>query len=233
MTTFTKTLACLNLLGAGISITLFIATWFAQGIIVEKARDHALESTRNRLEPVVKFLENSKLTQKFPASIEERLQSELMDYQSDPRKWLLEVATGTGERATAFKFPEIKNPLAGTVLGALTQKVSNASEHFRRSLDNLILDLRIFCGTNACAFLLAGWLLYIARTPKMRSCLGVWSVALLISTGFGTYCYINQSWVWSLLRNDYFGWSYPALNAFIALYLILHLSPPFSSHSGK
>ena len=231
MTAFTKTLACINLIGAVISIALFVTTWFAQGIIIEKARNHALDATQALLMPVVKFLENPKLVEKLPASIEEKLRGELADYESDPKKWLMRIAEGTGDRAVAFEFPEIKNPLARKGLNLFTQRISGAREHFQRSYENLILDLRIFCGTNACAFVLAAWLLFVARTPQMRHWLGAWSVMLLVSTAIGIYCYITQSWLWSFLSNDYIGWSYPALNVFVAVYLFCYVEPLLQARS--
>jgi hypothetical protein len=42
MTTFTKALAAVNFLDAVVSIALFIATWFSQGLIVATAKDYAL-----------------------------------------------------------------------------------------------------------------------------------------------------------------------------------------------
>jgi hypothetical protein len=219
MTTLAKIFAGSNLLGAVVSLGLFVTTWFSEGIIIAKAREHALESTQTRLKPVIGFLENPKLTEKLPPPIEEKLRGELTDYQSDPEKWLLEIAEGSGERAADFEFPEVRNPLVKKWLAAITQRVSDAPDHFRRSFANLILDLRIFCGTNACAFSLAAWLLFVARTPQTRHWLGLWSMALLIATGTGMYFYINQDWVWSFLFNSYYRWSYPALNAFFAIYL--------------
>lgn len=231
MTTTTKVLAILSSLGALISAGLLISTWFAQSIIIEKAKDHAMESIRPRLEPVVKFLEAPKLMGKLPSSVEEKLRNELTDYQSDPKKWLLEISQATGERAGDFEFPEIKNPLARKGLDLLARNLSGAREHFRKSYNNLILDVRIFCGTNVVALLLATWLLVAARSPQMRHWLGAWSIVVLISTAFWTDAYLHQSWTWSILFNDYFGWSYATFHALTAVYLFLRIEPMLQANS--
>jgi hypothetical protein len=225
MTAFTKALALFSLLGALISFGLLVATWFAQGLIVSKAREYALESIRIRLEPVVELLENPKLAGKFPPSVEEKLREELAVYRSSPDKWLMKIAQGGGDRAAEFKFPEIKNPLARKGIGALTQRIAKAPEHFQKSYANLIFDLRVFFGTNVCALLLVTWLLFVARTAQMRHWLGAWSIILIISTVFWVYCYLNQSWTLSILFNDYFGWSYALLHAGTAVYLFYRIEP--------
>lgn len=225
MTIPTKALAIFSLLGAFVSAGLFVSTWFAQGIIIEKAQDHALESIRPRLEPVVKFLENPKLLGKLPPSVEEKLHRELADYQSAPKKWLLKIAEKSGERAADFEFPEIKNPLVRKGVDVLKKSISGLSRHFRESYSNLILDLRIFCGTNALALSLATCLLFVARTAQMRFWLGAWAVVLIFSTAFWAYSYLHQNWTWNILFNDYFGWSYATLHLFTAGYLFCKMEP--------
>lgn len=225
MTSFTKALAVINLLGAIVSISMFVATWFTQGMIVATAKKYALNSTQKHLEPVVKFLENPKLTGKLPDSVEARMLKELADYRDDPNKWLLEIADGTRDRAADFDFPEVKNPLARTGLAFLTDRVSQAAAHFKKSYVNLITDLRIFCGTNACAFLIAAWLCFVAKTKTMRHWLGAWSTALLLATILMNYFYVNQSWAWTIVFNRYYGWSYALMHALIAIYLFYKVEP--------
>ncbi len=226
MTGLTKALAAINLLGAVVSIGLFVATFFAQGFIVETAKSHALDATRSKLEPVVKFLENPKLAIALPSAAEKRVAEELSEYRSNPDAWLLRVADGTKDRAKArFDFKEVRNPLARRVLDSIDAKVSGAREHFSRSYANLIRDLRIFTGTNAVAFTVAAWLLWVARTKTMRHWLGAWSVLLMVCTLAGAWMYVNQNWGWSVFFNDYYGWSYLAINLGVTVYLFLRMSP--------
>ena len=226
MTGFTRILAAINLLGALVSAGLFIATFFAQGLIVDTARKHALDATRSRLEPVVRFLQSPKLAIALPSAMEARLEKELSEYRSNPDTWLLQVADETKDRAAArLDFSEVRNPLARKALDSIDRKISGAREHFAKSYANLIRDVRIFCGTNAAAFLVAAWLLWVARTRTTRHWLGAWSVVLLIGTVTGAWLYVSQDWWRSVLFNDYYGWSYVAVNLGIAVYLFLKAEP--------
>lgn len=225
MTGFTKILAAINLVGALASIAMFAATCFAEGFILEKAKDYALDATRSRLEPVITFLENPKLPVKLPPSVEERLAKELADYREDPEKWLAEIAEGSDGRAANFEFPEVRNPIARKGLDFLDRKISGASEHFRKSYENLILDLRIFTGTNACAFLLATGLLCVARTKQMRHWLGAWSVALLVATLGCIWFYVGQDWTSNLVFNRHLGWAYASLHALTVIFLFHKMEP--------
>ncbi len=222
MNGFTKTLAAINVLGAVVSIGLFVATFFAQGFIVETAKNHALDATRGKLEPVVRFLEKPALAIALPSALEKRLENELTEYRQDPDGWLLRVADGSKDHAkTRLDFSGVRNPLARKALDSIDRKVSGAREHFSRSYANLIRDVRIFCGTNAAAFLAAAWLLWVARTKTTRHWLGAWSVVLMIGTTTGVWMYVNQDWWRSVLFNDYYGWSYLAINLGVAVYLFL------------
>lgn len=229
MTGFTKTLAAVNLLGAVVSMALFVATWFAQGLIIQTAKDRALDATRSRLEPVVRFLEGPKLAVALPSPVEKRVKEELADYRRDPEKWLLEIAERGGGRAADFEFPEVKNPIARKGLEYLNRKISGAGEHFRRSYGNLILDLRIFTGTNACAFLLAAGLLCVARTKQMRHWLGGWSMALLVATLGSIWFYLGQDWAWNVVLNRHLGWAYASVHALTVIYLFYKMEPALQS----
>lgn len=226
MTVFTKALAAINLVGALVSIGLFVATFFAQGYIVRAAKNHALDSTRSRLEPVVRFLENPKLATALPSVVEERLEKELTEYHENPDAWLLRLADGTRDRAAAkMDFEEVRNPLARKALDSLNRRVSGAREHFRKSYANLIRDLRIFCGTNAVALLVAAWLLWVAKTRTARHWLGAWSVVLLMGTMIGVWLYLSQNWWRSVVFNHYYGWSYVAVHLGATVYLFLKTEP--------
>lgn len=225
MTGFTKTLVAINLLGAVVSIGMFVATWFAQGLIVGKARDMALEATIPKLEPVVKTLRNPRLVGTLPPTVKQKLEDELKAYEASPEKWLLEIVENSGERSADFEFPEVRNPLLRKGLDFLSRKIAGAGTHFQRSYDNLMLDLRIFTGTNACSFLLAAGLLWGARTKTMRHWLGGWSAALMIGTTVSILAYVEQNWVWNLLLNRHMGWAYASLHALTVIYLFYKMEP--------
>lgn len=232
MTTATKILAALNLLGAVVSISLLVTTFFAEGFIVRRARQFALDKTRTYLESAIptteKLLGNPQVAGKLPASVKEKLTTEISTYRKSPEQWLLEIAEGTGDRAGDFEFPEIKNPLARLAMDSLTRRIAGAPDHFKRSLANLILDLRIFATTHLVVFGVAAGLCLVARTPKWRFWLGIWSCLLLVTTVMCAAMYLDQSqfqWLWKILTNRYEGWAYAGTHLAITAYLAFKILP--------
>lgn len=229
MTTATKILAALNLLGAALSIALLAATFFAQGLIIREAREFALDKTRAYLEPAIpqaeKLLKNPLVTKALPKSVEEKIGNEIADYRESPERWLLELAEGTRNRAGEFDFPEIKNPLARKALDSLTGRVAGAREHFKSSFANLIVDLRIFATIHLVVFLVAAGLCLLAKTPKLRFWLCVWSSLLLVTTLMSAGVYLGQSWLWVILANRYQGWSYAGTHLVITGYFVCRCLP--------
>lgn len=232
MTTATKVLAALNLLGVAVALSLLATTFFAEGLIVRKAREFALDKTRIHLESAIstaeKLLQNPLVAEKLPASVKEKLNSEISDYRESPEQWLLEIAEGTGDRAGEFEFPEVKNPLARMAVDSISKRIAGAPEHFKRSLANLIRDLRIFATTHAVVFAIAAGLCFIARTPKWRFWLGIWSCLLLVTTLMCAAMYLDQSqfqWLWKILTNRYQGWAYAGTHLAITVYFALKILP--------
>ena len=231
MTTATKVLAAINLLGAVISIALLAATFFAQGLIIREAREFALNKTRAYLEPAIpkaeKILGNPLVAKTLPKSVKEKVEGEIADYRESPERWLLELAEGTRNRAGEFDFPEIKNPLARKALDSLTQRVAGAREHFKTSFANLIVDLRIFATIHLLVFGFAAGLCFLARTPRLRFCLGVWSCVLLLTTVTAAGVYLGQNWLWVILTNRYQGWAYGGTHLAITAYFVYWTLPEF------
>ena len=193
MSWLVRVLVALNILGALVSIALLASTWLAQGIIVNHARDRALEKTRAFVEPAIRS---------FTAG-------EIAAYQASPDKWLLDLAQADGSRARDFEFPEVINPLARKSLDFLTARLSGAKEHFEQSFANLVRGLRIFAGTNLVAFLLAAGICIRARSPRARHWATAWSAVLASATLASMLVYTDQSWTWNLLFNSHTDWSYP------------------------
>ena len=132
----------------------------------------------------------------------------------------MDLAEGTRNRAGEFDFPEIKNPLARKALDSLTQRVARALDYFKSSLANRILDLRIFTTIHLVVFLVAAGLCFLARTPRLRFWLCVWSSLLLVTTLLSASLYLGQSWLWVILTNRYQGWAYGSTHLLITGYFV-------------
>jgi len=229
---FGKTLVTLHVVGAILSIVLLVSTFLAKGVITSKAKQHAVEKSRGYADSLAGKLQD---TLDGPVTgglvrgkVRERLEAELSGYQASPDAWLTRLAEGGADRAKDFDFPEVQQPLARKALDALAKQVANLKGHLEGSYQDLILDLRIFAGTNLAAFLFATWLSTKSRTPRSRFWLLAFSSILLVAAGFSTLVYVDQNWTWSILTRSYFGWGYPALLGIVASYLLFKVAPSLS-----
>ena len=219
---FRKVLIALHLAGAALSIALLVSTYSAKSIITSKAKEMAVEKSRDFADPVAEklreTLDRPVIGKLIPGNVRERLEKELNDYEASAEDWLKRLAAGGVNRAKEFDFPEVQNPLARKAIDALKGKVSNVRSRLDATYDGLIRDLRLFAITNLVAFLLAALLCLLARTPRSRHWLVAYSFILLGSMVFSIAFYVGQNWIWSILRNDYLGWQYPAVVGAVALY---------------
>lgn len=237
MTAWSRILFALNLAGAMVSAALLLSTWLAKGIIVSRAQDHALEVTRKHLDPAISkaadLLDDPRLGRLVPREVRDKLGNEITAYREAPDKWLRDKMRTTPSEAESWKFPEIKNPLARKSFDFVTEKLGGAKNHFERSFENLILDLRIFSGTNLAAFLLGAWLSRRPADPEMRRKLLAWSVFLALGTGFSILLFADRGLVWDLLWNHHFGWGYSACVAFSTLWFACYLRLAFAGQTPK
>jgi hypothetical protein len=226
---FAKILFAINGLGATASLAFLLFTWHAESIIVEKARMIALEQTRAYLEPVIprieKLLAQPLVSRTLPPPVRAKLEWEISDYHESPDRWLTALATANRDRAAEFRFPEVKNPFARATLDFLVARLSGARAHFESSFGNLIRNLRIFATTNLFAFLIAAGLCLVAKAPRWRFWLTVWSGLLLVATLLSMLLYQDQNWIWNILLNRYHGWGYLAFHLLVTLRLAYEILP--------
>lgn len=216
-------LILLHLAGAGLSLTLLLSTWHAdaKAIVVNKAREVAVARCRGYSDPIAdkvqETLDRQVIGKLIRGNVRARLEEELGEYRASPGDWLARLAMGGVEYAKSFDFPEIDNPLARKALDALKAEVSGLKSRVQVTYNNLIGDVRIFASSNLIAFLLAASMAILARTPKARAALLVYSAVLLVAALVSIGCYAGQDWGWTLLRNDFIGWKYPLILGIITV----------------
>lgn len=224
-----KILIVLHLVGAALSVALLVSTFVAKGLITSKVRQVAVEKSRAVSDPLAaklqETLDRPMLGKLIRGDARERMETELTDYLRSPDAWLVRLAEGGGNRAKVLDLPEIESPVARKAIDVLLKGVTDLKAHLAESYRALILDVRVFAATNLIAFLLAAGLAKLARTPRARHWLIGYSFIMLIAFAGSILLYLNQNWMWSLLRNDYMGWDYAALLGVITLCGILYITP--------
>ena len=224
-----KTLAVFHLAGALLSLALLVSTFLAKGIIATQALEFAVTKTRHLADPFARTLQETldgKLTGTFiRGKVRERLEAELSSYLVSPDAWLIGLIEEGNERARDFDFPEIEQPLARKALDSVGSQVAKLKGRAEGSYRDLILDLRIFAGTNLATFFFAAWLCTRKTDPMLRFRLLAFSCILLVAAAFSILVYLDQNWTLTILTRSYFGWGYPILLGGVALYLFVKVTP--------
>ena len=221
-------LIAFHVIGAALSIALLVSTYSAKSIITNKAKEMAVEKSRDIADPIADKLRDTLnrpvIGKLIRGGVRERLEAELHAYEASAEDWLKRLAMGGINRAKDFDFPEVQQPIARKALDALKGKVSEVKTRLDASYQGLLADLRLFAITNLVAFLLAAVLCWLARTPHSRRWLVAYSVIMLGTTIVSIAFYVGQNWFWNFLRNDYLGWQYPAVVGALSLVGIVRVS---------
>jgi hypothetical protein len=199
----------------------FALTFLARGYITGLAADFVIDRTRRVTEPAVAAAEAGlrapMADQLLGAEVTRTVRDEVADYRSDPRDYIARMVAGgcqAGEGPAAEAGPAA--PLKDRVTGWKRR----VCEHFDHTLGRLLLDLRIFSGSNLAAALLAAWFAFRAR-PGEGGRLAVVAGLLLASVAYGAYMYVDGFTYFRILFGTYLGWWYPALLGITFLGLFL------------
>lgn len=224
-------LIALNLLVAAASAGLFAYTFFAREHLTGLAEDYVVTKTVKHVTPAVEALEAAlkhPAALLAPASIREATRAEVTAFRADPHKYVRELVA----KGAAVEKP--KHPLADQVM----KWKESTREYFEKTLASLILDFRIFAGTNVVAALLAAWLASRARGRWRWRVLAA-SVLLLAALALQIYMFIDGLTFFRIITNARVGWSYPLVVALTFGYLYFRfgrfvpLAPPEANPSGS
>lgn len=225
-----KVLVALNLLVAVASAALFVYTFFAREHLLGRAEEYVIAKTVVQVTPAVELVEaglNNRAAQFVPADTRAAVQAEVDSFRRDPHKYVRALVA----KGAAVEKP--KHPLAERVLAWKEQ----ARAYFEKTFAGLVLDLRIFAGTNVVAALLAALLAWRARGRLRWHVFGV-SVLLLFALSLQAYLFIDGLTFFRVITNARVGWSYPGVVALTFGYLywnygrFVPLAPPAANPSG-
>jgi hypothetical protein len=194
-------------------------TFFAKGYITGLAQDFVADRIQRFAEPTVEAAELALrapgIKQVLDDEAIETTRQEIADYRRDPRGYIARLVTGERMPALAVA-PGPDAPLKERVL---RWKI-RIREHFESTLGRLVGDLRIFCGSNLAAALIAAWCALSARDRQVNWLLGVAGL-LLASVAYGAYMYVDGFTYFRILFSTYLGWWYPVVLGitFLGLYL--------------
>lgn len=199
--------------------TSLALTFFARGYLTGLAHDFLIDRTRRLSEPAVEAaalaLQAPGIRKVLDDEAIQTARHEVDDYRQDPRAYVAKLVAGELPAVHAAA-PGRDAPLRERVV----RWKGRIREHFDRTLDRLLWDLRIFSGSNLAAALVAAWCALRARQGPVLWLLGVAGL-LLASVAYGAYMYLDGFTYCRILFSTYVGWWYPALLGitFLGLYL--------------
>lgn len=201
-----RILLVLNAAVAVVSLMFFLFTFVGHAHIQQLAREFVVLKTREHSEPAVKAVELALASELSKRYLDEGqravVRAEIAEFHSRPTDYIQRIASSD----TPIK-PKIgPHPW--------TEKISLWKERIRVYYNSVIArlftDLRIFAGTNIVAACLAfgfAWRSPVEPTWRLKLISGV----LLAAVVFGSWMYVDSLSFFTILFNNYIGWSYPGL----------------------
>lgn len=231
-------LVTFHLIGLAASISLFIATYQANGAILKYAQSRVIESARpvadTSAATIRKSLQHPNLTRWLDGKPRASIEQQLRAYEESPDAWMQELFE---QRSTATQraqlAPEVENPFARRALELIRMEWSNLQQHMSESYQKLLTELRIFSSINGALFLLSAVLCLFRTNARTRFWLISFSCLMLTALILSISFYINQNWIWNILLSRYQGWWYSVSVSAFFLFLCLHILPRSQSEAPQ
>lgn len=216
-----RAILALQIAGTILFAGLFGYTYHAKETIREMARDTINERLRPKADVAVDLAEKglrSPLAREFLSGDRiSVLLEEIRSYRLNPGDYIQSLTSGDmGFRAQAS--PKAVTSLFTSLPGQRLDWKASIQRHFDHTFQRLMVDLRIFFGSNLVAFALAAFLLW--RSAELGTGHRVVSATVTLATLFSAVMYIDQNWFFTILLNSYVGWSYPAGTALLCGWLL-------------
>ena len=201
-----RTAMTLNLI-----VVLFFAGFLAYTLVARQhleglARRYVTEKTLHYSEPIIEIADQALDTRVVQRLLTARQQGairhEIAEYRNDPASYIADL---TRERVAPRNDQKL-NPLLEKVV-AIKQRIR---AYYDKTLTALIVDLRIFAGSNLCAALIAIVLAY--RSPRKDQKSLIWfSFFMLCTVSFCSSMYLDEMTFFRILLHTHMGWGYPVM----------------------
>jgi hypothetical protein len=200
----------LNVLVVLVSSVLFGYTFFAKQHVTEHARSFGAKKTLDYSRPAIEAIEqllDSPIANKLiSAEKKQVIESEVATYRSSPSEYVASLTSVGDRRPAQFESDRVSQ---------LKQKIR---EYYETTLRDLIVDLRIFTGSNIAAGLFGLILISVSRIGSLRE-VQVFSLIIFASVVISSYAYIEGLSFFRILFKFHMGWSYPVGIVITAFYV--------------
>lgn len=189
--------------------TSLALTFFAHDYLKRLAQDFVIDKTIPHSDSVVNLADEAANAPGIKRILKERellaTRNEIAEYREDPRAYVAKIVAGDVLPAVFVG----QGPDALVREQVLSWK-HRIHEYFDQTMNRLLRDLRIFCGTNLVAALLVFVLSCRASSERRRHLL-VLSTLLLMSLAYSIYLFVDSMTYFRILIGSYMRLWYPAV----------------------
>ena len=203
-----------------------VATFTEAENIKERSRVQITEKVVGMVGSKIDLAEevmNSKKVETYLADYQiEVINSEIASFRANPQSYIEQMTQDKTE--VSSNEVETNNPLAKVLIEKVFGWKNNIKNHFDNTFSKLLTDLRIFCVTNVVGLFLAALVLFKREDYGKYST----TVSVILSDviALSALSYFDQSWLYSILLNNYAGYGYPLgiISTFCWLFYEYHKS---------
>ena len=217
----------------------FVYTFAGQQHIETYARGYVTHKTVNLVTPAFDATEKAlqtDLAQKLLTPDQATaIETEIAAFRANSKDYILNVTATPPTPASDPTTPSLKSTAERALTAIkkkglpLSDKVEAVKEHIRNhyqnSLQALLLDLRIFSGTNVLAAGLACFLAHRSQSGPSRPLVLI-TIFLTAALVLSIWSYLDSLSFLSIVLNSYLGWYYPITVTALFLLFFLHNPGP-------
>ena len=204
----------------------FVVSFFVVDKIEKESRllvtEKVVRGTSSKIELAEEAL-NSKIAEMYLKDYQiEVIRKEIDTFKTNPYNYVESLTIGAENVAVVPAEFETNNPLKAALFEKIFSWKQGLKAYFNKTFSGLIIDIRIFLGTNAIALLIAAFVCFKAESLGNRSM--ALSTIITIATVLSAFSYINENWLINVLLNSYAGYGYAGGIALLTGWLYLEYS---------
>jgi len=211
----------------------FVVSFFVVEHIEEKSRvlvtDKVVQGTTSKIDFAEELL-NSKASVMYLKKYQiEVIRKEIDIFRADPHIYVESVVVGNKNTGAVPLEFHTNNPLKAALFEKIFSWKQGLKSYFDKTFARLIVDVRIFLGTNVVALLIAVFICF--KAPALGNRAMALSIIITLATALSALSYINDSWLIKILLNSYAGYGYTGGIAFLTGWLYFEYSDKFAKNT--
>ena len=188
-----------------------ISNFFTVDDIANKSRKVITNKVVKEIDSKVNLAEEVLATKAAKTYLEtyqiEAISEEIVEFRRNPHRYVEAVTLSSSETSLIPVEMRSDNPLKNRLMGRIFLWKTSIKEHFENTFGGLVKDIHIFLFTNMMGLAIAA-AIGIKSTSLGKSATTV-SLILTFTIVISALGYMDKNWFYTILLNNYAGYSYP------------------------